>query len=740
MSTRRQLSWRARQGSQRLKEGSRRAAVNCWGDFTNPRLVPIKVVFFIIMGATQCIAPFTTPLMRALGLNLQEVGLIFTIGPLIPVFAPLLAGLIADKLGNFRGVLVFTVAMSGLVALINVTIPPARTNPTYSDTLTLGLTCEGEDFILTPPKPKKEEDRCVFYNRTLTAPMIEAENCGYICPEPVAEYPPLMFKKVKKAKIVTTVNSTLYHLCDIQDGKKNSRFVQKCFRVNLNKSMAHEDLPKNFSLHNVEMRLEEVAHKKPHFVLISAPMDAKYGQKLHCVTGEVPKKIFVPKLVISEQSFNAEEGGKLVKCIFHCSVEIPHNLTCQNRPLSIEHDVALSFWLFVSVKLVMKFLIGLSYTLFEVAVVAILKEFGHDYGLQRIYGSVGGMVFAPLSGFFIDLFGDGEHYTDYYVIFIFYCALKILCALMLVKLDLRFKVPARSICENIGNIFTNFEVVLLILVVFISGMCYGFIENFLPWLLRDLEATNWFIGILTTIASVSAIPFLALSGGICKKFGNIQSIAFGLVCYSIRCIGYSMLKEYYWCMPFEVLEGVTTGLLVAAAITYGAQLSSKSNVATLQGILATFHYGLGKSAGSLLGGYLMTWLGAPFSFQIFSGIAFTTGFAYYLIGKLVILPRHAKRLKRKREIMAMPVETISKEEHKRMTQLAYSPPFTKGTLYNKKERKREASPNKSMESAQIHSMENDVMDETQMTELPADDTVVSLNSECAESERKDSKE
>ncbi|MPD02841.1 hypothetical protein E2C01_098447 [Portunus trituberculatus] len=41
-----------------------------------------------------------------------------------------------------------------------------------------------------------------------------------------------------------------------------------------------------------------------------------------------------------------------------------------------------------------------------------------------------------------------------------------------------------------------------------------------------------------------------------------------------------------------MLEGITTGLLVTSAIVYAKLLSSKTNMATLQGIMATLHYGL----------------------------------------------------------------------------------------------------------------------------------------------------
>lgn len=40
--------------------------------------------------------------------------------------------------------------------------------------------------------------------------------------------------------------------------------------------------------------------------------------------------------------------------------------------------------------------------MFEVAVIAILREHKADYGLQRIYASIGSMVASPLSGYLID--------------------------------------------------------------------------------------------------------------------------------------------------------------------------------------------------------------------------------------------------------------------------------------------------------------------------------------------------
>ena len=36
--------------------------------------------------------------------------------------------------------------------------------------------------------------------------------------------------------------------------------------------------------------------------------------------------------------------------------------------------------------------------LFEGAVVAIIKSDGGDYGLQKLFGTAGGIIFGPLAG------------------------------------------------------------------------------------------------------------------------------------------------------------------------------------------------------------------------------------------------------------------------------------------------------------------------------------------------------
>lgn len=131
-------------------------------------------------------------------------------------------------------------------------------------------------------------------------------------------------------------------------------------------------------------------------------------------------------------------------------------------------------------------------------------------------------------------------------------------------------------------------------------------------------------------------------------------------------------------------------------------------------------------------------LKAPLSFQIFSGISVTAAFGYYLVGKLYIVPRQNKKLLQKLEVMKMPVETISRKEHRRSSS-SHGPGLeragpSEATLQRLARKKSKSPPpareNKTEQTKKTDDLEETqttILNETQMTELPPDDTMVSLN-------------
>jgi hypothetical protein len=56
---------------------------------------------------------------------------------------------------------------------------------------------------------------------------------------------------------------------------------------------------------------------------------------------------------------------------------------------------------------------GTAFAMFEGAVMAVLREQKADYGLQRVYANIGGMISSPLSGILMDYASKGKGYTDF---------------------------------------------------------------------------------------------------------------------------------------------------------------------------------------------------------------------------------------------------------------------------------------------------------------------------------------
>ena len=116
-----------------------------------------------------------------------------------------------------------------------------------------------------------------------------------------------------------------------------------------------------------------------------------------------------------------------------------NTITVQNN----NHWYDQYFWTYLLVRVLLDILRASSLMLFEGAVVSIIKQHGGDYGLQKLFGTFGAIIFGPLSGILID-FGHGA--TAYNGVIIMYFVLRTLTAICVLKLNLGFKV-SKYLCR-----------------------------------------------------------------------------------------------------------------------------------------------------------------------------------------------------------------------------------------------------------------------------------------------------
>lgn len=193
-----------------------------------------------------------------------------------------------------------------------------------------------------------------------------------------------------------------------------------------------------------------------------------------------------------------------------------------------------------------------------------------------------------------------------------------------------------------GQVAKNAEVVAFLGMMMFAGTFWGFIEAFLFWHLDDLGAPKFLMGWTVAVGMVTSLPFLIFSGPITDTIGHMNVIILGMLAYTGRLLGYSFITHPVYVYPFEALEGLTMALMMTSAVTYVAKISTPSTIASVMGMMGALFFGVGKGSGSLFGGLLMSYIGAPNTFRFFAVNAAVCALTYGFFQWLYVRPRKMK--------------------------------------------------------------------------------------------------
>ena len=160
---------------------------------------------------------------------------------------------------------------------------------------------------------------------------------------------------------------------------------------------------------------------------------------------------------------------------------------------------------------------------------------GGDYGLQKLFGTSGTIIFGPLTGLIIDFVQEkdpdvnitrntsekivGSSTDGYNLIIYLYFVLRLVTALCVLKLRLDFKPPAKKVFQNIRNVLFSFDVMTYLIVFLVAGTMWGFLESFLFWYMEDLGATKLLLGISLGAGTLTALPLTIFSHLLLKSLG-----------------------------------------------------------------------------------------------------------------------------------------------------------------------------------------------------------------------------
>ncbi|OWA55260.1 hypothetical protein BV898_19646 [Hypsibius exemplaris] len=99
----------------------------------NRQLVPLKILMLLVHGGMAALYPYLTLHMRSIGLTFVEIGVIYAILPFVSAIGPAIGGAVADKIGNYKLVMIVCICLSIVTHLLMWFAVPNLPSPvTYS--------------------------------------------------------------------------------------------------------------------------------------------------------------------------------------------------------------------------------------------------------------------------------------------------------------------------------------------------------------------------------------------------------------------------------------------------------------------------------------------------------------------------------------------------------------------------------------------------------------------------------
>ncbi|XP_076033207.1 major facilitator superfamily domain-containing protein 6-like [Oratosquilla oratoria] len=556
-----------------------------WSDFTRKEFAPLKLLFFLVFGGSMTLFPFITIHMRSLGITESELAIISALQPIVALVGPSLAGMLADRIGNFKIFLSFVMACSGFAALLFLAIPPARVTHTMPDLLPLSMACSSTSdtpklFLQTPYECDLQSNAT-----EITVTLQYCRPCGThveVC-ETNATSSSCQTSTLPPFGLSTFLALALLH--DSADGGK-AKPIDHTMEILKAKEGICSSMP-------------ELSVERTSYAIDEAP----------------------------------DDGTPDPECEMECDVVVDRRVLCKNTRSLEVLSPATTFALYLLVRFLNALTLATSFPLFEGAVMAVLQQNKGDFGLQRLYANLGSIILTPISGSLIDYVSKKNGFQDFSPAFYMYFCIKMVAAGIILLVNLEFKKPSNSVLKDFKKIIVQPQIITFLSVMLVSGMCFGFLDTFLFWFLEDLGANKMLMGVTVTVGALAGIPLLMASATIITTLGHVNTIIMGFAFYVLRMLGYSFLTSAWWSMPFEALECFTVSLMYAASTTYAAKLATPATLATMQGLYGGLHHGVGRGLGSLVGGFLLLPLGVRNTFRLMSVVCAVTCVGYFLVSK-----------------------------------------------------------------------------------------------------------
>jgi len=251
--------------------------------------------------------------------------------------------------------------------------------------------------------------------------------------------------------------------------------------------------------------------------------------------------------------------------------------------------------------------------LLDSTTLGLLGEQAHTYGRQRVWGSVGFIVTTASVGFLLDLVGLHGMFLSFALV-------------MGVMLLVSTRLPAQPVhlgsftLTGLNKMLRHPSWLIFTASVFLLGLSFTGIFNFIGVTMRLMGATDSLIGLAWTMAAVSEIPVMFFSAHLLRRFTATRLVAVAFGMYMLRCALYAIMPSPAWVLGIHLIFGAGFGLYWVGAVAYLSDIAPAGLTTTAQSLL-TSTTGMANVLGALICGWLFDRVGPSGLYQILTVVS-----------------------------------------------------------------------------------------------------------------------
>jgi MFS transporter, PPP family, 3-phenylpropionic acid transporter len=247
------------------------------------------------------------------------------------------------------------------------------------------------------------------------------------------------------------------------------------------------------------------------------------------------------------------------------------------------------------------------------------------YGKLRLWGTVGFGITSPLVGFITGR--AGLEWAFYFYLFFFAITTGFVVFFPISRATLRKPL-------GVGMLeFKNKTWLMFLLTIFLGGVGLAIGGNFFSLHMKNLGASQTYIGLSLTFATLGELPFMMFGYKLLKRYPAKNLLLLALFFIALRLAGYALAQVPWHFLIVQLLHGPTFVLIWIAGISYADNLSPPHLKATGQSLFSTTLSGLGGTLGGFVGGILYDTVGAVQMFRFAAVVLVLAGGLLFFVSR-----------------------------------------------------------------------------------------------------------